>query len=159
MENNIIYDLKGYPGKRMKVYKDRVIIKSVVTFTSIMCGTVSMGEKTIYYSDCIGLQYKKSSANIGFIQMETASGIMHDKRNNFLGENSFSWASIKKNEKMKEVADYINKQINLYKNQKNNSSANISSNADELKKFKELLDNGIITQEEFNEKKKQLLNL
>lgn len=91
--------------------------------------------------------------------METASGIMHDKRNNFLGENSFSWASIKKNEKMKEVADYINKQINLYKNQKNNSSANISSNADELKKFKELLDNGTITQEEFNEKKKQLLNL
>ncbi len=34
-----------------------------------------------------------------------------------------------------------------------------SSNADELKKFKELLDNGIITQEEFDAKKKQLLNL
>ena len=33
------------------------------------------------------------------------------------------------------------------------------SNADELKKFKELLDNGIITQEEFDAKKKQLLGL
>jgi predicted Zn-dependent peptidase len=33
------------------------------------------------------------------------------------------------------------------------------SNADELKKFKELLDSGIITQEEFDEKKKQLLGL
>ena len=33
------------------------------------------------------------------------------------------------------------------------------SNADELKKFKDLLDNGIITQEEFEEKKKQLLGL
>lgn len=33
------------------------------------------------------------------------------------------------------------------------------SNADELKKFKELLDSGIITQEEFDAKKKQLLGL
>lgn len=33
------------------------------------------------------------------------------------------------------------------------------SNAEELKKFKELLDSGIITQEEFDKKKKQLLDL
>jgi len=33
------------------------------------------------------------------------------------------------------------------------------SNADELKKYKELLDSGIISQEEFDEKKKQLLGL
>ena len=35
----------------------------------------------------------------------------------------------------------------------------IGSRADELKKFKELLDNGVITQEEFDAKKKQLLGL
>lgn len=34
-----------------------------------------------------------------------------------------------------------------------------SSNADELKKYKELLDSGVITQEEFDAKKKQLLDL
>ena len=33
------------------------------------------------------------------------------------------------------------------------------SNADELKKYKELLDSGVISQEEFDEKKKQLLGL
>jgi hypothetical protein len=33
------------------------------------------------------------------------------------------------------------------------------STADELKKFKDLLDSGVITQEEFDEKKKQLLGL
>ncbi len=33
------------------------------------------------------------------------------------------------------------------------------TNADELKKYKELLDSGAITQEEYNEKKKQLLGL
>ncbi|WP_312504735.1 SHOCT domain-containing protein, partial [Bacillus luti] len=31
--------------------------------------------------------------------------------------------------------------------------------ADELKKFKELLDMGVITEDEFNAKKKQLLNI
>lgn len=36
---------------------------------------------------------------------------------------------------------------------------NPQSNADELKKFKELLDAGVITQEEFDTKKKQLLGL
>ncbi len=34
-----------------------------------------------------------------------------------------------------------------------------SDSVDEIKKFKELLDSGIITQEEFDEKKKQLLSL
>lgn len=34
-----------------------------------------------------------------------------------------------------------------------------ASNADELKKYKELLDSGVISQEEFNAKKKQLLDL
>lgn len=34
-----------------------------------------------------------------------------------------------------------------------------TSTADELKKYKDLLDSGVITQEEFDEKKKQLLSL
>ncbi len=40
----------------------------------------------------------------------------------------------------------------------NNGGATASS-ADELKKFKELLEDGVITQEEFELKKKQLLGL
>ena len=39
------------------------------------------------------------------------------------------------------------------------SVASSTFNADELKKFKELLDMGVITQEEFDAKKKQLLGL
>ena len=42
----------------------------------------------------------------------------------------------------------------------NNSTKNIQlSVADELLKYKKLLDDGIINQEKFNEKKKELLNL
>ena len=39
------------------------------------------------------------------------------------------------------------------------TSQMIGSNADEVRKYKELLDSGIITQEEFDAKKKQLLGL
>ena len=39
------------------------------------------------------------------------------------------------------------------------NNVNENTNADEIKKYKDLLDNGAITQEEFDEKKKQLLNL
>ena len=35
----------------------------------------------------------------------------------------------------------------------------VTSSIDELKKFKDLLDQGIITQEEFDTKKKQILGL
>ncbi|WP_376701054.1 SHOCT domain-containing protein [Listeria grandensis] len=38
-------------------------------------------------------------------------------------------------------------------------SSPVTSPADELRKFKDLLDDGIITQEEFSDKKKQLLEL
>lgn len=48
--------------------------------------------------------------------------------------------------------------ISFQNNTNNGDSANISS-ADEIRKYKELLDDGIITEEEFNAKKKQLLNL
>ena len=57
----------------------------------------------------------------------------------------------------------INDAISAYKSNQNRSSQTIinqaASAADELKKFKELLDMGIITQEEFDAKKKQLLGL
>ena len=43
--------------------------------------------------------------------------------------------------------------------QNNIQTNTTTSNADELKKYKELLDEGIISQEEFDAKKKQLLNL
>lgn len=43
--------------------------------------------------------------------------------------------------------------------QSNNGNSGAVSSADELKKYKELLDSGVITQEEFDAKKKQLLGL
>lgn len=55
----------------------------------------------------------------------------------------------------------ISKLLNSRQNNKKEQTTVVNnvSNAEELKQYKELLDNGIITQEEFEAKKKQLLNL
>ena len=61
-----------------------------------------------------------------------------------------------------EINDVI---TSLIRNKEDNKTENTTivapttSNAEELKKYKDLLDSGIITQEEFDAKKKQLLGL
>lgn len=64
---------------------------------------------------------------------------------------------------MEKVVAYIRERVEACKEAKNNPviAAPVAavSVADEIKKFKELLDMGAITQEEFDAKKKQLLGL
>ena len=63
-------------------------------------------------------------------------------------------------EKREEVFQIVSRQISNRQNNKGSVTVvNNNSNADELKKFKELFDLGVITQEEFDAKKKQLLGL
>lgn len=63
-----------------------------------------------------------------------------------------------------EVFDGLSNLLKIFQKQSNTSNSEKaiiqqSSSADELKKYKELLDSGVITQEEFEAKKKQLLGL
>ena len=69
----------------------------------------------------------------------------------------YFWFIENRNEVHSILTNIIGKvQIESAYNQSQNAPI---SNADELKKYKDLLDSGAITQEEFDEKKKQLLNL
>lgn len=59
-------------------------------------------------------------------------------------------------------ADTVNKEIQLFKQSKITPITQVVNNtsvADELLKYKQLLDMGVLTQEEFNAKKKELLGL
>lgn len=85
---------------------------------------------------------------------------MNNRSNNFYNENTFTWDESKQsNEKMEEVYNYCKKQIDDYKSGIHNQTVAAASPADELKKFKELLDMGVVSQEEFDAKKKQILGL
>lgn len=158
-ERELIYNIKGVRGRSLKVFADRVVITVTAGMGSFITGNISDGEKIIYYSDCVGLQFKESGVQIGYLQFETAARTMNNATSNFFNENSFTFdLSVTTNEKMKEVRDYVQGQIQNYKRSQGMSNQSISP-AEELKKFKELLDMGIITQEEFDAKKKQLLGL
>ena len=94
---------------------------------------------------------------------------MNNRKNNFFNENTFTWdtKSLSKGlseAKMKQVADYCKQRVDEVKTQKTQavnvvSSAPAISPADELLKYKGLFDAGVLTQEEFEAKKKQLLGL
>ena len=64
------------------------------------------------------------------------------------------------NEKMQEIVNYIKGRIRDAKNVKTGATV-ISENspADEILKYKSLLESGIISQDEFEAKKKELLGL
>lgn len=76
------------------------------------------------------------------IDVGTSSGRIHFK--NILNNN----------EVLTEISKLINNRQSTIKEPKNNVSI-----PEELKKYKELADSGVITQEEFKTKKKQLLDL
>ena len=160
--NGAVYSIEGVRGRHIDIFENKCIIKTRPTFGSFLAQNMTDGEKTIYYKDCVGVQFKKSSFTIGYLQFETASGQMNNGNSNFFGENSFTFdTTVISNEKMEEVANYVKKKIDEIKTQGDRPATVVQqvSAADELKKMKELLDMGIITEEEFNAKKKQLLGL
>ena len=65
----------------------------------------------------------------------------------------------KANEYAKSVFDVLYNTFNNYKENGETATTPTVSTADEIKKYKDLLDAGAITQEEFEAKKKQLLGL
>lgn len=158
-EDKAIFDLQGY-GVRMRVYKDYCVISGKKGMFGFLAQRAFDGDKTFYYSDLTSVQYRDASTFInGFIQLEYPGS--HSGENNLNSENSFViMKGVSNIEECKKAYEYIKTRIHECKSKKNAPVVvNTLSAADEIKKYKELLDLGIITQEEFDQKKKQLLNL
>ncbi len=158
---DLVYKIDGVRGRHIDIYTDKVVITTKVTIGSLLTNNATDGEKTIYYSDCIGVQFKQSKFAIGYLQLETASSNGNNKHSNFFAENSFTFdTTVISNERMIEVADYVKSRVDAVKKGGTapivTNSNNISV-ADELLKLKQLLDMGVLSQEEFDEQKIKLL--
>lgn len=161
--DEMVYEYDGNMGKVLKVYPDRCIISSKGGIKGAMFGSLLAGDKEFYFKDITSVQFKNLGMTSGYLQFEypgSRSG------NNFASENSFTFSATigtEKYKKLKEempgIYEDIRKRVNEAKTVKADTSGGLPSAADELKKFKELLDSGVITQEEFDAKKKQLLGL
>lgn len=150
-----LFELDGNVAK-LSVFEDHCVITGKKTLLGFLGGRAFSGSKEFYYSDLTAVQYKKATIFMnGFIQFEYPGS--NNGRKNFDSENSFIiMKGLTDIEEFEKAYQYIKERIVFYKQQRNNPTAALSP-ADELKKFKELLDSGIISQEEFDTKKKELL--
>lgn len=157
----LIFD--GGVKDTIQLYEDYLVIGHSGVLNAMSMGI--KGEKNIYYSDITSVQYKKPGFSAGYIQFSLPGG-NENKGGVFSAMSDENTVAVKSGDaaieiKAQEVVDIINKKIREIKTNKNFSPviAQQISPADELKKFKELMDLGIITEEEFNTKKKEILGL
>lgn len=161
-EANYKYKLVAHTGTKLEVYDDYLIIYHLQTgafFANVMNGG-ALGGKKIEFSDLTSIQFREpAGATVGFIQFaypgsaESKGGLLAAIND----ENSIPFQPCDL-PLAQEIVNFIE---NRRKEIKSKASMPIQqqSTADEIAKFKQLCDSGIITQEEFDAKKKQLLGL
>lgn len=147
-------EYKGYNGT--VILKDNVLVIKRGAKGFLLGGGMLRGDKTIPYSSIIAVQLKKAGMMAGYIQFtlkggsEAKSGMLQSTTD----ENTVNFQSWNnKNEKFEELKRIVEEKITQASGGRSNSSL------DELEKLANLKDKGIITEEEFQQKKKHLLSI
>jgi len=149
-------EYKGYNGTLILTDTGVIIKRGAKGF--FLGGGMLRGDKTIPYSSIVAVQLKKAGMTAGYIQLtlkggsEAKSGLFQSTTD----ENSINFHSAfggNNNELFAEAKKLIEEKINAV-----NSPAK-NSGLDDLEKLAALKEKGIINEEEFQAKKKQLLGL
>ncbi len=151
----MLYKFKGSNGK-IELYENKiVIIRNAFS-------TFPRGAKEIYIKKLTGVQIKKPGLTAGYIQFIfsgskeiKSSKIMdsaYDENTVIFQSNGYQNALVLK----QKIEELINKP-NEARNQQ--TSTQPISQTDELLKFKQLLDSGAITEEEFQTQKNKILGV
>lgn len=152
------FELKGVNGQ-LTVYDDKVVIERKGALGFLTQGLA--GAKTIPMATIQSVQFKKGGAMVnGYLQFGVLGG--REKQGgafNAAGDENTVMLAAKYNETAQAIKDFVENEILERSKPQAAVIQQATSSADELKKFKDLLDSGIITQEEFDTKKKQLLGL
>lgn len=149
-----IYGVNG----QLKVYDEKVVIsrKGVLGFLSQGLA----GEKSIPIFNIQAVQVKEAGPVInGYIQFSLSGGreSTGGAWNATQDENTIMFGE-KDNNVAREIQRYIEEKISN-SHFSNPTIVKQESGADEILKYKQLLDEGILTQEEFDAKKKQILGI
>lgn len=146
----MIMQLNGVNGQ-IELYQDKIVIKRK-GFISKLTQGFTKGEKSIYLNQISGIQLKPGGMiTNGYIQFTISGGKESTKglAKATQDENTVMFAK-KENgavEKLKSEIERLKQLPNIH----------TTSAADEIRKYKQLFDDGIISEEEFNAKKKGLL--
>lgn len=161
------YQLTAHTGTRLEVYDDYLIIHHMQVgsaLTNIARGG-TLGGKKIKFEDLTSVQFREPAGmTVGFLQfaypgsVESKGGVVamiNDENSVPIQPSMVPLAQ--------EIYNFIEKRrAEIKAENKGGSGTTViqeKSPAEQIKEFKELLDLGIISQEEFDAKKKQLLGL
>jgi len=154
--SEILKKAKGVNGQ-LELLKNKIVIKRKGSLSFLTQGL--KGNKEIQIKQISSIQLKSAGAlTNGYIQFsfiggqETKGGIFNATRD----ENSIMFKS-KQEENFIEIKNMIEEKLDQYN--KNTESSNSSSGLNDLEKLAELRDKGIITEEEFEAKKQEILNI
>ena len=158
MEEKIVMQISTALAE-LKVYEDHCVLTAKKNAVSLLItNKFFAGDKKFYYSDLTSVQFRDPGMiTDGYMEFEYPGSRSGNSSGAYSSENAIAFTK-KDLDKMKEIYNYVDGKIREYKNKGNGTVQQLSS-ADELKKFKELLDAGIITQDEFDAKKKELLGI
>lgn len=148
----VILNLKSKGKYSITVTKDSLTIKHKGALNAFNKGLI--GEKTLMFKSMTGVQFKEPGMTTGYMQFivmgssENKKGVLGAVQD----ENTITFLKKERN-LLYELKEYIEYRISIP------DTVSSLSSADEIRKLKSLLDDGIITQSEFDAKKKQLLGL
>lgn len=158
MEETTRFCLKGKNGQ-LYVYDNRLVIKRKGLFGFLSQGFA--GDKTIPFSTIQTVQIKDGSMlTNGYIQFGILGAI--ERRGgiyNAIDDENAVVFTKSQNNLATQIKDFIEEKIFNARNNTITPPPVPHSSADEILKFKQLLDAGAINQEEFEAKKKQILGI
>lgn len=147
-----IQEYRGYNGTLVLDKRGVTIKRGAKGF--ILGGGMLRGDKTIPYRSITAVQLKMAGLTAGYIQLslqggqEAKGGLFQSTKD----ENSVHFYQ-GKNKQFQEAKAIIEERIEA-----SLGGTPATSNLDELKKLAELKEAGVITEDEFEKKKKELLN-
>lgn len=158
------YCLYAHTGTTLEVYDTYLILNFMRTggistmAANVLSGGVT-GGKRINFADITAIQFKEpAGVTVGFLQFAyPGSGEVRGSVAAAINDENAIPVSPQNLEEARKIVDFIENKRSQLKSG-GVVTAPLSS-ADELKKYKELLDSGVLTQEEFDAKKAQLLGL
>ena len=149
LPEGVIAELKGTNGKII-LYDDKLVISRNTFGGFAVFGNA--GERTLYYHTLQGAEYTGGALRVNPIGAHAES---YNRLNTYTTDAYSITIPLGKKKVAEEIYNMINEKI---KNVSINSGNTIErSNAEEIREYKKLLEEGIITQEEFEKKKQELL--
>lgn len=146
----LIISFKGRNGK-IELYKDFLRLDRGTLMGFLMQGL--KGKKDIYFHNITSIQIKKPGLTVGFIQFSIPGG--NESQRGSIGslndENTISFSGKENYEKALKIKEYIEKKIK-------SKNFGYSSSAEEIEKLHSLMEKGILTKKEFEERKNKILD-